>query len=121
MKPRFSGLDDGSLRDSTPAPSQCGASAVAVKRARAKRATPPARRTTAAFGSAHPLSDGEQANGSTDVKYYTVEEIADLLNVSSRTVRRWVRSKLVESYKFGASRRIGSSGLQALIARCRDI
>jgi excisionase family DNA binding protein len=92
-----------------------------VKRARAHRGKPPARRTTAAFGSARPLSDDRQANGSADEKYYTVEEVAGLLNVSSRTVRRWVRTKLVESYKFGTARGIGSSGLKTLVARCRDI
>jgi excisionase family DNA binding protein len=117
MKSRFSGFDEGP--DPTRVPSQRGASAVPSKRARACRAKSPTRKT--ALGYAHALSVDQHANGSTDEKYYTVEEVADILNVSPRTVRRWVRSKVVESYKFGAARRIASSGLQALIARSFDI
>jgi excisionase family DNA binding protein len=119
MKPRFSGFDDGPVPDSTPVASQWGESAVPPKRARAHRAKPPAGKT--ALGYAHTLSDDRRAKGSMDEKYYTVEEVADILNVSARTVRRWVRSKVVKSYKFGAARRIASSGLQALIARSCDI
>jgi excisionase family DNA binding protein len=107
------------MPDSTPVASQSGESAVPPKRARAHRAKPPARKT--ALGYAHTLSDDRHANGSMDEKYYTVEEVADILNVSPRTVRRWVRTKVLKSYKFGAARRIASSGLQALIARSCDI
>ena len=120
MKPQFSGFDDGPVPASTPAPSPSGASAVPSKRACAHRAKPPARKT--ARGYAPTLSGDQRAHGSADEKYYTVEEMAGILNVSPRTVRRWVRSKVVEFYyKFGAARRIPSSSLQALIARSRDI
>jgi excisionase family DNA binding protein len=105
--------------DPTPVPSQRGASAVLSKRARACRAKSPARKT--ALGYAHALSVDQHANASTDEKYYTVEEVPDILNVSPRTVRRWIRHKVIKSYKFGAARRIASSDLQALIARCCDI
>jgi len=67
-------------------------------------------------GNAHTLSDDRREKGSTDEKYYTVEEVADILNVSPRTVRRWIRNKVIKSYKFGTARRIASSDLQALIA-----
>jgi excisionase family DNA binding protein len=119
MKSRFSGFDEGPIPDPTPVPSQRGASAVPSKRARACRAKCPARMT--ALGNAHRLSDDQRAKGSMDEKYYTVEEVADILNVSPRTVRRWIRHKVIKSYKFGAARRIASSDLQALIARCCDI
>jgi excisionase family DNA binding protein len=119
MKLRFSGFDEGPVSDPTPVPSQWGESTVPSKRARAHRAKRPARKTP--LGNARTLSDDQSANGSKDEKYYTVQEVADILNVSPRTVRRWVRSKVVESYKFGAARRIASSGLQALIARSCDI
>lgn len=119
MKPQFSGFYDGPVPDSTPVPSPSGASAVPSKRARAHRAKPPARKM--ALGYAHTLSDDRRAKGSTDEKYYMVEEVADILNVSPRTVRRMIRNKAIKSYKFGAARRIASSDLQALIARCCDI
>ncbi len=67
------------------------------------------------------LSGDQHAKGSTNEKYYTVEEVAGILNVSPRTVRRMIRKKVIKSYKFGAARRIASSDLQALIARCCDI
>jgi excisionase family DNA binding protein len=119
MKPQLSGFDDRPVPDSTPLPSQSGASAVPSKRARNHRAKCPARMT--ALGNAHRLSDDQRAKGSMDEKYYTVEEVADILNVSPRTVRRWIRHKVIKSYKFGAARRIASSDLQAPIARCCDI
>ncbi|WGJ14155.1 helix-turn-helix domain-containing protein [Methylocapsa sp. D3K7] len=119
MKPQFSGIDDGPMPDSTLVPSPSGASAVPSKRTRARRAKSPARKT--ALGHAHALSDDQHAHGLMAEKYYTVEEVADILNVSPRTVRRWVRTKVLKSYKFGVARRIASSGLQALIARSCDI
>jgi excisionase family DNA binding protein len=119
MKPRISGFNDSSVPDSTPASSPSGASAVPSKRARAHCAKSPARKM--ALGSTPPLSDGRQANVPVDEKYYTVEEVAGILNVSPRTVRRWLRTKVLKSYKFGAARRIPSSALQALIARSCDL
>ena len=119
MKPQFSGFDDGPVPDSTPVPSPSGASAVPSKQARPHRPKPPARKM--ALGYAHTLSGDQHAHGSADEKYYTVEEVADILNVSQRTVRRMIRKKVLKSYKFGAARRIASSDLQALIARCCDI
>jgi len=111
-------MNDGPVPDSTPVPSPSGASAAPSKRACPHRAKPFAR---TALGYAHMISGDQHAKGSTDEKYYTVEQVADILNVSPRTVRRWVRSKVIASYKFGAARRIPSSALQALIARSRDI
>jgi excisionase family DNA binding protein len=118
MKPQFSGIDDGPVPDSTPAPSPSGASAVPSKWARPHRAKPPVRK---ALGYAHIISGDQHAKGSTDEKYYTVEGVADILNVSPRTVRRLIRKKVLKSYKFGTARRIASSDFQALIALCCDI
>ena len=119
MKSRFSGFDEGPVSDPTPVPSQWRGSTVPSKRARA-----PPRQASCQEDGPRQCAHAERRSEREwveDEKYYTVEEVADILNVSPRTVRRWVRSKVVKSYKFGAARRIASSGLQALIARSCDI
>lgn len=36
-----------------------------------------------------------------DTKFYTIDEVADLLGAKPATVRRWVVSGAIESYKIG--------------------
>jgi acetyl-CoA synthetase len=47
--------------------------------------------------------------------YYTLQEIADRLKVSYRTVYRWVRSGRLAAYKFGQDWRVSESDLRAFI------
>ncbi len=72
------------------------------------------RPSTKAFGGAD-----QQPNAPADEKFYTVEQVAEDLNVSPRTVRRWIQSKAIVAHRFGASVRIAESERRAFIARHR--
>ena len=61
----------------------------------------------------------QQPNAPADEKFYTVEQVAEDLNVSPRSVRRWIRSKALVAHRFGASVRIAESERKAFIARHR--
>lgn len=55
------------------------------------------------------------------MRYYTVEEIADLLSVNVRTVRRWIKEKALTGVKLGdrAGWRITDDDLEAFLAKRR--
>jgi excisionase family DNA binding protein len=55
------------------------------------------------------------------IVFFTVTEVAELLEVSPRTVRRWIEQKELVSHKFRAARRIAKGDLRAFIARHRDL
>jgi excisionase family DNA binding protein len=46
--------------------------------------------------------------------------LADFLAVSDRTIRNWIRSGKLPSYKFGAARRIDPTDVEDFLARHRD-
>lgn len=48
-------------------------------------------------------------------KYYTVEEVADILKVNKFTVYRWVNEKRLKSLKFGTSVRISQKDLDQFL------
>ena len=45
-------------------------------------------------------------------EFYTAEEVADYLKISSQTVRAWIRTKKIEAVKFGRAWRITKRELQ---------
>jgi excisionase family DNA binding protein len=49
-------------------------------------------------------------------RFYTIAEVADLLEVSSRTVRRWINAGLLKVHRFGRSVRIAEADLHAFLA-----
>ena len=57
----------------------------------------------------------QQPNAPADEKFYTVEQVAEDLNVSPRTVRRWIQSKALVAHRFvsirSGPRRVYSRGL----------
>jgi excisionase family DNA binding protein len=61
----------------------------------------------------------QQANAPAYEKFYTIDQVAEDLNVSLRSVRRWIQSKALVAHRFGASVRIAKSELKAFIARHR--
>ena len=50
-------------------------------------------------------------------KYYTIQEVADLLKVTYLTVYRWIRSGILESVRAGKQYRIKKSHLDEYLCR----
>jgi excisionase family DNA binding protein len=48
-------------------------------------------------------------------KFYTVPEVAKLLNVSERSVWRWVDQRELATHRFGRSVRISEENLRAFL------
>ena len=55
-----------------------------------------------------------------EMRFFTVAAVAEILGVSTRTVRRWIKSGDLVAHHFGAAVRIAESDLKAFIARQRD-
>lgn len=52
-------------------------------------------------------------------RFYTIAEVADLLVVSTRTVRRWISDRELLAHKFGRQVRISEIDLRAFVERRR--
>jgi excisionase family DNA binding protein len=52
-------------------------------------------------------------------KFYSIDEVAELLGVSTRTVRRSIKRKELVAHKLGRPVRIAEADLKAFIARHR--
>ena len=50
------------------------------------------------------------------IKFFTIAEIAERLGVSTRTVRRWIRSGDLVAHRFGGIVRISEKDLRAFLA-----
>jgi excisionase family DNA binding protein len=48
-------------------------------------------------------------------EFYTAEELANYLKVSSQTVRAWIRERKVKAVKFGRAWRITKDEVQRLV------
>jgi excisionase family DNA binding protein len=55
-----------------------------------------------------------------NTRFFTVAAVAAFLDVSVRTVRRWIKRGHLVAHHFGAAVRIAESDLNAFIARQRD-
>jgi excisionase family DNA binding protein len=53
-------------------------------------------------------------------KFYTIEQIADCLAVSTKTVRRWIDNELLVAHRFNRAVRISEADLAAFLALRRD-
>ena len=53
-------------------------------------------------------------------KFLTVAEIAERLNVSTRTVQRFIAAGGLPVHRFGRSVRISETDFQELLAKCRS-
>jgi excisionase family DNA binding protein len=51
--------------------------------------------------------------------FYTVAEVADLLVVSTRSVRRWIADGDLPTHRFGRQVRISEADLRAFVAEGR--
>jgi excisionase family DNA binding protein len=55
------------------------------------------------------------------IEFFTIPEVAERLNVSTRTVRRWIMRGELIAYRLGSVVRIAESDLRAFLARYREL
>jgi|RhiMetdeSRZDD1v2_1073273.scaffolds.fasta_scaffold555870_1 excisionase family DNA binding protein len=65
-------------------------------------------------------SDPQAADGSCEINFYTIDEVADGLHVTGRTVWRWIKARKLVAHRFGRVVRVARSDLQAFLALHRD-
>jgi excisionase family DNA binding protein len=69
----------------------------------------------AAFG--HVRSRGHRGN---QIKFFTIAEVAERLNVATRTVRRWIKADDLVVHRFGGVIRIAEGDLRVFLALHRE-
>jgi excisionase family DNA binding protein len=53
------------------------------------------------------------------IKFYTIQQIADFVEVSTRTVRRWIEKKLLVAHTINGLVRISEADFKAFLASHR--
>ena len=53
-------------------------------------------------------------------RFFTIAEIAQVLGVSTRTVRRWISTGELVTHRFGRAVRISRIDLEIFVAQCRE-
>jgi excisionase family DNA binding protein len=53
-------------------------------------------------------------------RFFTIEAIAECLGVCTRTVRRWIKKRLLIAHRFNGILRISESDFRAFLAAHRD-
>ena len=56
----------------------------------------------------------------TSTKFYTIEQIAECVDASTRTVRRWIEKGLLVAHRVSGLVRISEADFQAFLATHRD-
>jgi excisionase family DNA binding protein len=54
------------------------------------------------------------------MQFFTIAEVAECVDVSTRSVRRWIKSGHLIPHRFGGAVRIAESDLRAFLAMHRD-
>jgi len=57
---------------------------------------------------------------SSSPKFYTIEQIADCVEASTRSVRRWIQEKRLVAHRINGLVRISEEDFQAFLATHRD-
>jgi len=55
-----------------------------------------------------------------EIKFHTIEQIADCVEVSTRTVRRWIEEGLLIAHRINGLVRISEADFQAFLAAHRN-
>ena len=53
-------------------------------------------------------------------RFFSISDVADFLDVSQRSVRRWIKSGDLSVHRFGAAVRISETDLKVFIAQHRE-
>ncbi len=54
------------------------------------------------------------------IKFFTIAEVAERLNVATRTVRRWIKADDLVVHRVGGVVRVGEGDLRAFLALHRE-
>ena len=54
------------------------------------------------------------------IKFFTIAEVAERINVASRTIRRWIKAGDLVVHRFGGVVRIAEGDLRAFLALHRE-
>ena len=65
-------------------------------------------------------ADGRRQRGGRLPKYHKITAVAQALDVSTRTVRRWIQSDGLVAHRVGGVVRIGEADLRIFLALHRD-
>jgi len=57
---------------------------------------------------------------STAAKFHTVTQVAEILGVSTRTIRRWIADHELAVHRFGSAVRIAAADLKVFLALHRE-
>jgi excisionase family DNA binding protein len=60
------------------------------------------------------------ARGREAIKFFTIPEVAECLNVSTRTVRRWIAKGMLVAHRFDGIVRIAERDLRAFLGQHRE-
>jgi excisionase family DNA binding protein len=66
------------------------------------------------------MSDSTENPAGQKPIFYTIADVAECLDVSIRTVRRWIDSRRLAAHRMGRVRRISDADLAAFLAHSRD-
>jgi excisionase family DNA binding protein len=64
------------------------------------------------------VSPSKKSSGT--LKFFTIDEVTEMLSVSARTVRRWIDRGELVAHHFGAAVRISDADLRAFLALRRE-
>lgn len=71
-------------------------------------------------GHAHDKRRNDQTGSGRPPKFYSVSGVAGMLDVSVRTVRRWIAQRQLAVHRFGGAVRISEPDLKTFLALHRD-
>ena len=68
-----------------------------------------------------PLRAGAWGRSCEAIKFFTIPEVAERLDVTTRTDRRWIKRGELVAHRFGGVVRIAEADLRAFFSQHRDI
>jgi excisionase family DNA binding protein len=73
-------------------------------------------RTTPPSGPVADRSEVPRISRAPAQKFFTIDQVADALSVSTRTVRRWIKDGDLVAHRFGVAVRIAANDFAAFVA-----